>query len=281
MSVSVSGPKAQEPRPEKRVGLLAGNGQFPVLFSHAAKSKGMEVFAVAYQGQANEELALHVDCIQWLYMGEVERILRFFTENAITDVVMLGGIAKVQMFADLKLDAMAIEILSALKSTADDAVMRAFADFLEKKGLRVRPSTWLLPELLAPAGCWTKRGLTDQEAQDVAFGHDLAKKIGELDIGQCLVVAKGSVLAVEAIDGTDATIRRGGGLGNGNAVVIKICKPNQDRRFDLPSVGLETVRTMHESGAMALALDAGVSVVFDREEMVRFADSHGMAIVGV
>ncbi|MBS3756316.1 MAG: UDP-2,3-diacylglucosamine diphosphatase LpxI, partial [Desulfobacterales bacterium] len=162
--------------------------------------------------------------------------------------------------------------------THDDRVLRAFAGLLEDEGIKVRPSTFMLPELLSEPGCWTRRKPSEKERRDIALGWKMAKAIGGLDIGQCVVVGNGSVLAVEAIDGTDSTIRRGGGLGRGDAVVVKVCKPIQDFRFDVPAVGSRTIRTMHEFGARVLVIEAGRSIVFDREEMVALADDSGVVI---
>ncbi len=264
-----------------KVGLIAGNGQFPVLFAQAAQKLGMQVFAVAFKAQAGTDLLHHVDHQEWLYLGEVERIIAYFKSHGVRDVVFMGGIAKTQAFIDPHLDETAIKALEKLDSTRDDAIMRAFAGVLESQGLVVRASTWLLPELLAPAGCWTKRQPNQEEARDMALGYELAKKIGELDIGQCLVMGQGSVLAVEAIDGTDATILRGGQLGEGKAVVIKVKKPGQDDRFDLPAVGVDTIYSMLDAKATALGVDAGKAVVFDFDEMVALADEHSIAIMGL
>jgi len=150
---------------------------------------------------------------------------------------------------------------------------------MEKEGIAIRSSTFLLPELLAPEGRWTRRAPKKSELADIELGWRLAKEIGRLDIGQCIVVGGGSVLAVEGIDGTDATIRRGGILGKGSAVVVKVCKPNQDDRFDIPAVGVETINTMHESDARVLVIEAGRTIVFDRTDMVSLADQHGMTIL--
>ncbi len=165
------------------------------------------------------------------------------------------------------------------KNTHDDRVLRAFAEILEKEGITICPSTFLLPELLAENGCWTRRKPTQQEKSDIRMGWKMAKAIGSLDIGQCVIVGNGMVLAVEAIDGTDSTIRRGGALSSGNAVLVKVCKPVQDFRFDIPAVGAQTISTMQESGVRVLAIEAGKSVVFDREEMIALADRHKIAII--
>jgi DUF1009 family protein len=174
-----------------------------------------------------------------------------------------------------------VSIISGLEHTLDDAILRALADLLEQEGISIRSSTFLLPEILAAKGCWTEREPSAAEQVDIDLGWGLAKKIGGLDIGQCIVVAGGSVMAVEAIDGTDATIKRGGRLGSGNAVVIKVSKPNQDLRFDIPTVGIDTVRVMHEAGATALAVEAGKVIVFEKDEMVAFADRCGISITAL
>jgi DUF1009 family protein len=172
-------------------------------------------------------------------------------------------------------------MIAGMRGTHDDKLLRAFTRTLEKEGIVIQASTFLLPELLAPEGCWTRRKLTRSERADVKVGWPLAKAIGGLDVGQCIVMGGGSVLAVEAIDGTDATISRGGRLGKGETVVIKVCKPDQDERFDVPAIGVQTIETMHAAGARALVIEAGKAVVFDREEMVALADKYGVAIVAL
>jgi DUF1009 family protein len=264
-----------------RIGLIAGSGQFPLLFARAARIRGYSVAAVAYVGEADPELAGHVDAIQWLHLGQLKRLLRFFRRNAVDQAVMLGGIRKTRLFTDVRPDLKAIALVAALANTHDDGILTAFADALEKEGVRIRPSTFLMPEMVAPEGCWTRRKPTRTEEADMALGFRWARAVGALDIGQCVVVGGGTALAVEAVDGTDATLRRGGALGRGHAVAVKVCKPTQDRRFDMPAVGRTTVETMRAAGVTALALEAGRSVVFDRQEMIRLADEAGIAIVAV
>ena len=163
----------------------------------------------------------------------------------------------------------------------EDSILRAFADELEKEGITTRPSTFLVPELLATKGCWTRRKPSKSEMADVRFGWRIVKEIGKLDIGQTVVVRDRSVMAVEAIDGTDATIRRGGQLGSEKTVVVKSSKPTQDMRFDVPAVGIETVKTMAEVKASVLAVEADRTIVFDREAMVQYADQNKIAIFGM
>lgn len=262
-----------------KIGLIAGSGQFPLIFSRIARSKGFSVYAAALLNEADPALADHVEMLEWINLGQVKKIFRFFKKYHITEAVMMGAIIKTRMFYDVKPDMKAISIVAGMRHTHDDGLLRAFAAAFEKEGIRIRSSTFLLPELLAPEGCWTKRTPTRSEKADIDLGWHLAKEIGRLDIGQCLVVGGGSVLAVEAIDGTDATIRRGGALGEGTAIVVKVCKPNQDDRFDIPATGVQTIRTMKEAGAGVLVIEAGRTVVFDRDEMIALADGFGMTVV--
>ena len=264
---------------EKRIGLIAGSGPFPILFAKKAAARGYEVHAAAYHNETDPALAGHVAGVKYMHLGQVGRLIRFFHQHGVKAAVMVGAIRKPASIAEIRPDFKALALLAAMrKDTHDDRLLRAFARLLEDEGIAVRSSTFLLPELLAPAGCWTRRRPSGKERRDMDLGWQMAKAVGKLDIGQCVVVANGSVLAVEAIDGTDATIQRGGKLGRGNAVVAKVCKPIQDFRFDVPAVGARTIEIMHESGARVLVVEAGRSVVFDREEMVRLADQYGICI---
>jgi hypothetical protein len=265
----------------KKIGLIAGSGQFPVVFSRKAGSVGFSVYAAAFINEAEESLKEHVEAVEWMHLGQVKRLIGFFKKNGISEAVMLGAIRKTRMFSDVRPDMKAISLLARMKSTHDDGILSAFAGLLEKEGIMIKSSTFLLPDLLAEEGCWTKRRPAGSEKADIDLGWHIAKEIGRLDIGQCVIVCGGSVLAVEAIDGTDATIRRGGKLGNGEAVMVKVCKPDQDTRFDMPAVGSQTVKTMHESGVKVLAVEARKAVVFDKEEMVELADRYGICIVAV
>ena len=262
----------------QRIGLIAGSGQFPIIFSEKARLNGYEVFAVAYIKEADPKIKEKVDFIEWIHLGQLNKLIRFFKTHGISQAVMMGGIQKTRIFKDIKPDFKAITMMIGMKHSHDDAVLRRFADVLENEGIRILESTFLVPELLAPEGCWTKRKPSRSQREDMALGWRIAKEIGRLDIGQCVVVGGGSVLAVEAIDGTDSTIRRGASLGK-DAVVVKVCKPNQDFRFDIPATGEQTIHVMIEAGAGALLLEAGKAVVFDREKMISLADKNGIAIV--
>jgi DUF1009 family protein len=265
----------------KKIGLIAGSGQFPLLFSEAAKKEGYAVYVVAHLKETDPAIEQNATAVEWVHLGQIKRLIRFFKGNQIDEAVMLGAIKKTRMFRDVRPDTKALALMAGMRHTHDDGLLRAFAGALEKEGITIRPSTMLLPEILARPGCWTRRKPSDEEMTDVTLGLKIAREIGKLDIGQCVVVGGGSVLAVEAIDGTDATILRGGKLGHGKAVVVKVCKPTQDIRFDVPAIGAQTIETMHRANAKVLAVEAGGAVVFDREEMIALADRHDMAIMAV
>lgn len=265
----------------ERVGLIAGSGQFPTIFSKAARKRGLKVYAVAHVGETDQRLETLVDGIKWLKIGQLKQLIAFFKKNGVGDAVMAGAITKTKMFSGVRPDLRALKVLATMDHTLDDGLLRAFASEIEKAGIAIHPSTFLLPELLAKRGCWTRRKPTKSEMADVHFGWRIVKEIGRLDIGQSVVVRGGSVMAVEAIDGTDATILRGGELGKEKTVVVKASKPNQDMRFDVPAVGLRTIRAMCDVRASVLAVEAGKTVVFDREEAVALADQNGIAIIGI
>jgi len=265
----------------KKIGLIAGSGQFPLIFSKAAKREGYALYVVAHLKEADPAIEQEAAAIEWVHLGQIKRLIRFFKDNGVTEAVMLGAIKKTRMFRDVRPDTKALALIAGMRHTHDDGLLRAFAGALEKEGIAIKPSTMLLPEILAQPGCWTRRKPSDEEMTDVTLGLRIAREIGKLDIGQCVVVGGGSVLAVEAIDGTDATIERGGRLGHGKAVVVKVCKPTQDIRFDVPAIGVKTIETMHRAKAGVLVVEAGKAVVFDREEMIDLANRYKMAIMAV
>jgi DUF1009 family protein len=270
------------PDTDKRIGLIAGSGSFPLIFAAKAAQKGFAVFAVGYHHETDPDLAGHVAALEIIYIGQIKRLIRFFRKHRITEAVMVGAIQKPGAILDIRPDLKAISLIANMRdNTHDDRILRAFANVLEDEGIRIRTSTFLLPELLAEPGCWTRRKPTKPEQADMDLGWRMAKAIGSLDIGQCVVVSNGTVVAVEAIDGTDSTIRRGGALSRGHAVVVKVCKPIQDFRFDVPAVGAQTIRSMHAAGATVLVIEAGRSLVFDREEMIRLADQWGITIMAM
>ncbi len=252
-----------------------------MLFSRKAEQKGYDVYAAAYINEASKDLSNHVKFIKWLYLGQVGRLVKFFKTHGITSAVMMGTVKKTRIFTDIKPDFKALSFIARRKNGHDDSILTAFADLLEKEGIQIKPSTFLFPELISEKGCWTGRKPDRAEKKDIMTGWKMARGIGRLDIGQCIVISNGSVLAVEAADGTDATIKRGAGLADGSAVVVKLSKPGQDLRFDLPSSGCETIKIMHKAGASVLVLEAGKSIAYDRNEMIELADRYNIAILAM
>jgi len=264
-----------------KIGLIAGGGQFPVMFSQKAATRGYQVCAAGFKNETDKNLSNYVECMEWLYLGQISKLIRFFKKHGIDQAVMLGNISKTNIFKDIRPDFKALSFIAKSGLTHDDSILTSFADLLLKEGIKILPSTFLLPELIAPEGCWTKRKPDRAEKKDIELGWKIAKKIGSLDIGQCIVISNGTILAVEAIEGTDETILRGARLAHGSSpVVIKVLKPSQDQRFDLPSSGTETIEIMHRSGAGVLVVEAGRSIVFDRSQMIERADQYKISIVG-
>lgn len=264
-----------------RIGLIAGNGRFPIIFADNARRLGYVVCAVAHEGETEPQLSEHVDRIHWIKIGQFNKLINALKADGVAEAVMLGGIKKTHVFTTVRPDFRALALAARLIRLKDDQILREIAAELEREGIRIRESTFGLKGILVEEGPLTKREPSTKEWEDIRYGWEVAHHIGSLDIGQCVVVKDSVVVAVEAVEGTDGAIRRGGGLAQGGAVVVKRCKPQQDLRFDLPAVGPRTIEVMESVKAAALALESGRSVLLDREETIRRADRAGIAIVGV
>jgi UDP-2,3-diacylglucosamine hydrolase len=267
--------------PAETIGLIAGGGQFPLLVAEAAKRRGLGVVAVAHLGETDPSLSEKVDEVIWIRLGQLGQLIKALKKRNVKKGLMAGTITKRRMFEDIRPDLKGLAVISKLALFHDDGILRAVADELAREGIEIVSSTQYLPELVARQGCLTKRKPNKSEKEDIDFGFQVAKELGRLDIGQCVVVKKKTILAVEAIEGTDAAIRRGGDLALEGAVVVKVSKPNQDLRFDVPAVGLGTVKTMGEVKAAALAVESGKTLLFDKDEMITYADKLRIAVVSV
>jgi hypothetical protein len=264
------------------IGLIAGGGQFPLLFTQKARKHGYQVIGAGFRSETDPQLAELTHRFEWLYLGQLSKLIRYFKSHGVTRALLMGSISKANIFKNIRPDFKALAFIAKTAGTHDDNILSSFADFLEKQGITLVPSTFLLPELISPKGCWTKRKPDRGEKKDIQQGWKLAKAVGRLDIGQCLVISNGTVLAVEAIDGTDDTIERGGRLSRGNgATVVKLSKPHQDLRFDLPASGCTTIETMHRSGVNVLVLEAEKSISFDREKMIALANKYNICITAL
>jgi len=264
-----------------RIGLIAGNGRFPIIFADNVKQLGYWVSAIAHVGETLPELESHVDKIHWLKVGQFTKVLRAFQQDGIHQAVMLGGVQKTHVFTTLRPDLRALSILSRLKHWKDDAILRAIAGELEQEGITIRESTFGLQGILAEAGVLSHRTPSPKEEQDMLYGWKILETLGPLDIGQCVVMKDRVVVAVEAVEGTDEAILRGGKLAGKGAVVVKRTKPHQDLRFDLPAVGPRTIEHMAKVQATVLGVEAGRTVLLDREEFLEKARRHQIAVVGI
>ena len=265
----------------RKLGLIAGNGKFPLIFAQQAKREGVSLVTVAHRGETLEGIEKLVDNVTWVYVGELGKIIRTFHETGVQEVVMAGGIKKVKLFANFRPDLRGAAFLARVRSREDDQLLRGVADELEKDGIRVVESTMFLSQIIPPEGVLTRCSPSREQWEDVRLGFETAKETGRLGIGQCVVVKRRVVLAVEAAEGTDAAIRRGGELGKEGFVAVKVSKPQQDLRFDVPAVGLETIGTMRELKGAVLAVEAGKTILLEKEELIREADRAGIAVVGV
>jgi DUF1009 family protein len=264
-----------------KIGIIAGGGQFPILFARAVQKQGLKAYAAAHKGETDESLSGHVEQLQWIRLGQLGKIIDFFKRQGITKTVFIGSITKTNIFRDVRPDLKALGLWNKLNIKQDDAILRAVADKLEEDGIEVISSTEYVPELLFPHGILSRKKPSKDQRADIVFGWEIARSMGSLDIGQCAVVRNQTVLAIEAIEGTDAAIRRGGSLGKEKAVVVKLRKPNQDLRFDLPAVGIQTIESMKEVKAAVLAVEAGNALLFDSESFINAADAAGIVVIGV
>jgi DUF1009 family protein len=273
-----------------RLGLIAGNGKFPLLVLEAARAKGHDVVVAAIREEADPEIERHgAVAVHWLSLGELSKLISTFKAEGVTEAIMAGQVKHKQIFSSIRPDLKLAKLLLSLTTRNTDSLIGAVADVLAKEGIHLHNSTALLEPMLAPAGVLTKRAPSDQEQTNITYGRAVAHHVARFDIGQTVVIAEAACVAIEAMDGTDAAILRAGELMSslhGKAsilsralTVIKVAKPNQDMRFDVPVVGTHTIETMVKAGASCLALDAEKCLMMEREKMIAMADEAGIAIV--
>jgi UDP-2,3-diacylglucosamine hydrolase len=265
----------------ENIGLIAGKGQFPLLFARAARKHGARVIAVAHRGETDPGLESLVAELHWLYVGQLSKIIRIFKAAGVSRAVMAGGITRGRLFKEFRPDWRALNVVRRAGAGRDDRLLRAVAAEMEGEGISIAPSTLFLDDLLAGMGQLSRRAPSADEQADIALGLKVAQELGRLDLGQCVVVRRQVVVALETIEGTDAAIRRGGDLAGPGAVVVKVSKPGQDLRFDVPAVGLDTITTMRTAKAAVLAVEAGKTLIFNQEELREIADRAGIAVWGL
>jgi len=261
-------------------GLIAGNGQFPFLVLDGARRAGANISVVAIKEETDKRINEVADDVAWVGIGQLGKMISFFKKRKVEKAIMAGQVKHVQIFSGALPDVRMFKMLWNLPKRNTDALIGGVADELAKEGIELIDSTYFIKDRLAPLGPLTKRSPNEVESANIDYGRDIAREIARLDLGQTIVIRASACVAIEAMEGTDATVRRAGELANAKLTVVKVAKPDQDMRFDVPVVGLPTVETMIAAGATCLSVTAGKTLIFDRDEMIALADQHKIAIVG-
>jgi DUF1009 family protein len=265
----------------KKLGIICGSGELPIAIAAEARAMGYVVFAIGLEPLADRALADEADEVRWINVGKLGTIIDALKSAGVREAVMAGKVSKSLMYkGGITPDLRAVKVLFSLKDRSDDSILLAITRELERDGIRLLNTTDFSERFLTPEGVMTETAPSEAEWRDIRFGWSVAKEIGRLDVGQTVVIKETAVMAVEAIEGTDAAIARGGQLGGAGAVVIKVSKPNQDKRFDYPVVGMKTLDAMKTVRARVLAVEAGNSILLNREAMVAAANEAGICIVG-
>ncbi|HET6513679.1 MAG TPA: UDP-2,3-diacylglucosamine diphosphatase LpxI [Thermodesulfovibrionales bacterium] len=265
----------------KKIGLISGMGELPFAIAEEAKEKGFRIFAIALEPLADRRLSEYVDDIRWINVGKLGEMIKALKRFGIKEAVMAGKVPKSLLYKSrIMPDLRAAKLLFSLKDRRDDSILLAITHELEKEGISLLKTTEFCSTLLAPRGVLTKNRPTDEELNDIAFGWKIAKELGRLDIGQTVVIKNKAVMALEAIEGTDEAIRRGGRYAHKGAVVVKVSKPDQDMRFDVPAAGLATLEVMIEVKARVLAVEAGKTILLQKDDLLNQAQAAGISVVG-
>ncbi|MFY9223363.1 MAG: UDP-2,3-diacylglucosamine diphosphatase LpxI [Blastocatellia bacterium] len=274
-------PSEFDPNRPLKYGLLAGNGRFPFLVLDAARSQGVEMVVAAIKEETFPELAQHAKTIEWLHIGQLGKLIKFFQREGVTHALMAGQVKHNQIFSGAIPDFRMVKMLAGLLTKNTNSLIGAVTKELASEGITVIDSTSFLTPLLAQNGVLTTRSVNEKEQADIDYGIEVAREVARLDLGQTIVVSDRAVVAVEAMEGTDATILRAATLVNGRPLtVVKVAKPNQDMRFDVPVVGRPTIETMIKANATAISITAEKTLIFDREEMLLLANKNQIAILG-
>jgi DUF1009 family protein len=263
------------------LGLIAGNGTFPRLLAEAARRRGARVVAVALKEEADPALEKSVDEITWHSLGQFAKTINFFKTHGVRQAVMAGQVKHTQLFKNIVPDWRASKLLARLANQKAASILSAITEEFKSEGIEFMPSTLYLEDWLCPLGSLARRRPSKAEQADMAFGIPLARDLAALDVGQTLVVKDRTVVAVEAMEGTDACIRRASQVAGPGGVILKVARPKQDFRFDVPIVGEATLRTMQEAGASVLALEAGKTLLLEKEHLVELANAADLSIEGV
>ena len=261
------------------LGIIAGNGVYPRLLAKAARKTGVKkIAAAAFSGETDPVLAEHVDLIEWMRVGQLNRLLKFFNQNKVHHAIMAGQIAPKNLF-DLRPDWKALLLLGKLKERNAESIFAAIAEELTRIDVELLPATTFLEDCLVPAGLIAGTKLSRREEEDVDLGWKIAKEIARLDIGQTVIVKNGTVVAVEAFEGTNEAVRRGGALAREAAVMVKVAKPTQDMRFDAPVIGVETIRVAADAKLRVIAVEAGKTLLLELNAIADLATHSKLSII--
>lgn len=263
-----------------KFGLIAGNGQFPFLVLEGARKQGASLAVAAIKEETDKRIDEVADDVLWVGIGQLGKMISYFKERGVTKAIMAGQVKHVQIFSGSLPDVRMLKMLWNLPKRNTDALIGGVADELKSEGIELLDSTYFLKDHLAPNGVLTKREPTEIERGNIEYGLHIADELARLDLGQTIVVRAKACLAIEAMEGTDATIHRAGDLAKGKLTVVKVAKPDQDMRFDVPVVGVPTIETMIAAGATCLSITAGKTLIFDRNEMLSLANKNKICIVG-
>src|ERR671927_180182 len=262
-----------------RYGLIAGNGKFPFLVIEGARRAGARLAVAAIKEASDPAIEKVAERVTWVGIGQLGKMIRFFKREGVEKAIMAGQVKHVQIFSGALPDVRMLKMLLSLPRRNTDALIGGVAAELEREGIELIDSTYFLQDHLPRAGVLTRRAPDERERGDVEYGLEVAREIARLDLGQTIVVRARACVAIEAMEGTDATVRRAGELARGRLTVVKVAKPDQDMRFDVPVVGVPTIETMLEAGATCLCITAGKTLMFDRDQMIRTADKNKIVIV--
>lgn len=266
----------------KTVGLIAGNGRFPLLFAQQARARGYRVVTCGIEREADPLLAKTTDVFEWVKIGQLKKMVKFFRAEGVHEAVMAGKVEKVRLLQEnVRPDLDMIGVLVKLKDHKDDSLLGGIADYLHHQGIDLMDSTWLMDDYLPGSGPLGKKKCSKEDLENIDFGFKIAKHIASEDIGQTVVVKNRTVVAVESVEGTDKAIQRGGFLGGGDVVVVKVAKPKQDMRFDVPAVGLTTLESLIEAKARVFAFEAQKTLFLDFDLFLERANKAGIALYGV
>lgn len=263
-----------------KYGLIAGNGQFPFLVIDGARKQGASLAVVAIKEETDKRIDEVADPVKWVGIGQLGKMIDFFKNEGVTRAIMAGQVKHVQIFSGALPDMRMLKMLWNLPKRNTDSLIGGVADELAKEGIELIDSTYFLEDHLATKGVLSTREPNAIERENIDYGLHIADEIARLDLGQTIVVRAKACVAIEAMEGTDATIRRAGELANGKLTVVKVAKPDQDMRFDVPVVGVPTIETMAAAGATCLSITAGKTLIFDRDAMLKLADKNGITVVG-